>query len=166
VAKESYDRLLFGEGRRDIETSPAIYFIIGPDRYAPNWYYEGRYQFEKHAIPGMVGELKPEGDEFDCAQYIDSQVPQVRRWVRNLANKPECSFYLWTSTDRFYPDFVAELGDGRILVVEYKRENDWSNDDSREKRAAGELWADRSGGRCLFIMPKGRDFQAIESAAR
>jgi len=34
---------------------------------------------------------------------------------------------------------VAELTDGRILVVEYKGEDRWSNDDSRQKRAVGEL---------------------------
>jgi type III restriction enzyme len=44
-----------------------------------------------------------------------------------------------TSSDRFYPDFVAKLEDGRILVVEYKDEHLWSNDDSKEKRALGEL---------------------------
>jgi hypothetical protein len=27
----------------------------------------------------------------------------------------------------------------------------WSNDDSKEKRNPGELWAERSNGRCLFI---------------
>jgi type III restriction enzyme len=73
---------------------------------------------------------------------------------------------LQTSTDKFYPDFVAELTDGRILVVEYKGEDRWTNDDSREKRAIGELWAERSGGRCVFVMPRGRDFNAIATAIR
>jgi type III restriction enzyme len=85
----------------------------------------------------------------------------VRYWVRNLERKPNASFWLQTSTDRFYPDFVAKLEDGRILVVEYKGEDRWSNDDSKEKRALGELWAERSGGRCLFVMPKGNDWGAI-----
>jgi hypothetical protein len=53
------------------------------------------------------------------------------------------------------------LRDGRILVVEYKGEDRWSNDDSKEKRALGELWAERSGGWCLFAMPKGKDWNAI-----
>ena len=89
---------------------------------------------------------------------------QERRWVRNLDRKPDAAFWLPTSTDRFYPDFVAELTDGRILVVESKGEHLWSNDDSREKRAVGELWAERSGGRCLFVMPKGTDWSGIRSA--
>ncbi|RII31309.1 MAG: hypothetical protein CXR30_00390 [Geobacter sp.] len=67
------------------------------------------------------------------------------------------------STDKFYPDFVCMLKDGRYLVVEYKGENLWSNDDSREKRTLGELWELRSGGKCLFIMPKGKDLGAIVS---
>ena len=53
------------------------------------------------------------------------------------------------------------LTDGRILVVEYKGEHLWSNDDSKEKRAVGELWAERSGGQCLFAMPKGTNWSAI-----
>jgi type III restriction enzyme len=48
-------------------------------------------------------------------------------------------------------------------VVEYKAAKDWSNDDSKEKRMIGELWAERSKGRCLFIMPKGKDFEAIRN---
>ena len=40
-------------------------------------------------------------------------------WVRNLALKAT-SFRLQTATDRFYPDFVCQLKDGRVLVVEYR----------------------------------------------
>jgi hypothetical protein len=58
--------------------------------------------------------------------------------------------------------FVCKLKDGRFLVVEYKTENTWSSDDSKEKRALGELWSKRSSGACLFVMPKGLDFAAIE----
>ena len=52
-------------------------------------------------------------------------------------------------------------GDGRFLVVEYKSETSWSNEDSREKRVLGELWEKRSGGACLFVMPKGRDLLVL-----
>ena len=41
--------------------------------------------------------------------------------------------------------------DGRILVVEYKGDAYATNDDSKEKRALGELWEKRSNGRCLFL---------------
>lgn len=78
-----------------------------------------------------------------------------------MERKGEYSFWLPTSSDRFYPDFVAMLNDGRILVVEYKGEHLWSNEDSKEKRVVGELWAERSGGKCLFVMPKGRNLNEI-----
>lgn len=57
-----------------------------------------------------------------------------------------------TSTDRFYPDFVAQLNDGRILVVEYKGAHLFNGDDSKEKRTIGEVWAAASKGRCRFVM--------------
>jgi type III restriction enzyme len=90
---------------------------------------------------------------------------EVRRWVRNVERQP-AAFWLQTSTDKFYPDFLLELKDGRILVAEYKGEDRWSNDDSKEKRTVGSLWADRSSGRCLFVMPKGADSRSIASRAK
>ena len=70
----------------------------------------------------------------------------------NLERQAERSFWLPTSTDRFYPDFVARLTDGRLFVVEYKGADRYSNDDSREKRDIGSVWAASSNGRCLFVM--------------
>jgi type III restriction enzyme len=83
-----------------------------------------------------------------------------------LERRPESSFWLQTSTDKFYPDFVALLKDGRILVVEYKGEHLWGAPDAQEKLAVGELWADRSNGACLFAMPKGIDRSLIEAELR
>jgi type III restriction enzyme len=82
---------------------------------------------------------------------------EVKFWVRNLSGpgRETTSFWLQTATDKFYPDFVCLLADGRILVVEYKNARDWSNDDSREKRALGELWQERSGGLAYFSCRKG-----------
>jgi type III restriction enzyme len=162
AATRAYQALLFGPEAAAVEVNPEdpeVCFNYDEDSYCPNSYYEGAYRFQKHYFP-QVGELRSEGEEFECAQLLD-QLPQVRYWVRNLERKPNASFWLQTSTDRFYPDFVAKLEDGRILVVEYKGEDRWSNDDSKEKRALGELWAERSGGRCLFVMPKGNDWGAI-----
>jgi type III restriction enzyme len=162
MAKASFQRRLFGEGASEIEVSPERCFVIGQDSYSPNWYYEPGYRFNKHAFP-PVGELKSQGEEFECAQYID-RMEQVKRWVRNV-ERQLASFWLPTPSDRFYPDFVAELADGRFLVVEYKGADRWSNDDSKEKRVVGNQWADRSSGRCLFVMPKGKDFEAIAAKA-
>lgn len=66
-----------------------------------------------------------------------------------------------TLTDRFYPDFVCKLRNDRILVVKYKGKDRWSNDDSKEKRHLGNLWAERSDGHCFFVMPEGPDYDAI-----
>lgn len=162
--KTCYQQTLFGPDRVELRVEPDCCFNYDEDRYSPNWYYEGGWRFNKHYFR-LIGELKSEGEEFECARFLDG-LAQVKHWVRNLERRPESSFWLQTSTDRFYPDFVAELIDGRYLVVEYKGEDRWSNDDSKEKRAIGELWADRSGGKCVFVMPKGRDISAIVDAVR
>ena len=57
-----------------------------------------------------------------------------------------------TAAGRFYPDFVAQLEDGRLLAVEYKGAHLAAGPDALEKRAVGELWESRSAGRCLFAM--------------
>ena len=101
------------------------------------------------------GKLK---EEFECAQFLDSKAQGIKLWVRNLSKRPT-SFRLQTSTDWFYPDFVCQLEDGRILVVEYKGEHLMA--DAQEKRDIGNLWAARSNGRCLFAMPTDRRFDEI-----
>jgi type III restriction enzyme len=95
--------------------------------------------------------LKPEGEEFDCAVEIDRS-KAVKVWVRNIAKRQDSSFWLQTSSDRFYPDFVAQLHDGRTLAVEYKGGHLAGGEDADEKRKLGELWAARSGGKVLFLM--------------
>lgn len=98
-------------------------------------------------------------EEFQCAQYLGA-LPEVKFWARNLARRTS-SFRLQTSTDWFFPDFIAMLMDGRVLVVEYKGKA-WSElKDSDEKRDLEAVWESRSPGRCLFIMPDGPDFEAI-----
>ncbi|MGD0896700.1 MAG: hypothetical protein ABR915_02620 [Thermoguttaceae bacterium] len=161
MAVQAFQRVLFSADAATIEVGPEVCFDYAEDRYPPNRYYEGAYRFAKHFFP-LVGELKGEGEEFDCAAFI-AQLDEVRYWVRNVPGHPESSFWLPTSTDRFYPDFVALLQDGRFLVVESKGGHFWSNDDSKEKRAVGDLWADLSKGTCLFVMPKGPDWEAIRA---
>lgn len=82
------------------------------------------------------------------------------------------SFWLPTASNYFYPDFVCELTDGRVLVVEYKGEPYRTNDDSRGKALIGHQWQESSGGRCLFLFAvkedeQGRDVrQQIENKIR
>ena len=159
-AKKAYNALLFGAGTGKIEVSRHLYFTFEENRYSPNTLCEAAYKFNKHYFPS-VGDLPAEGEEFECAVFLDTH-PRVWYWVRNLP-RSDYSFWLQTSTDRFYPDFVALLNDGRILVVELKGGHLWGSPDSEEKRKLSELWAERSGGSCLFIMPKGKDWSAIEA---
>jgi type III restriction enzyme len=133
-----------------VETSFADGFAFDKRPYPAAWSYSGRYKFKKHFL-GNVGELKSAGEEFDCAQLIDN-LPQVKYWIRNLSGRPKTSFWLPTSTDRFYPDFVALLNDDRILVVEYKGEPYVTNDDSKEKKNIGELWAAKSDSKGVFLL--------------
>jgi len=109
--------------------------------------YTGRYQFNKHFYP-VLADLKDGGEEFFCAQLLDNH-PKVKHWVRNLVTEP-CGFALATSRGRFFPDFVAELNDGRIAVVEYKGAHLLNDPYEIEKRQIGELWAQKSGGKCIF----------------
>ena len=77
--------------------------------------------------------------------------------MRNLERQPAASFWLPTATDRFYPDFVAELEDGRLLVVEYKGGLTAQTTDTAEKRLIGEKWEEKSAGRGLFLIVEKRD---------
>ena len=77
--------------------------------------------------------------------------------MRNVEREDRFSFWLPTADDYFYPDFVCELIDGRVLVVEYKGEPYKTNDDSREKAQIGHQWLHSSGGHCLFLFALKQD---------
>lgn len=47
-----------------------------------------------------------------------------------------------------------------MTISEYSFEN-WSDDDSKEKRVIGQVWEEKSDGHCLFVMPKGPHWNAI-----
>ena len=141
-----------------VATSFTDGFTFDNRPYPAAWSYSGAYQFKKHFF-GSVGELESKGEEFECAKLIDT-LPQVKYWIRNLSGRPQTSFWLPTSTDRFYPDFVALLQDGRIFVIEYKGGDRVTTDDTKEKRNIGELWAVKSDGQGLFLMAQKQDEQS------
>lgn len=147
-----------------LEVSPELVFTYDSEEYPSPVHslYRGMHQFRKHYYP-EVGDLKPDGEEHECAQIIDS-LDEVEFWVRNLDNQPSRSFWLQTSKGRFYPDFVCKLEDGRILVVEYKGGHLYS--DAQEKLAIGELWEKRSNGKCLFVMPTNREFGGLRAKVK
>ncbi len=111
--------------------------------------YAGAYQFRKHYYD-RPRDLQASGEEFRCAQALDRH-PAVDVWVRNV-DRQEGSFWLPTSSDRFYPDFVARLKDGHLLALEYKGKHLLTNDDTKEKLNVGELWAEKSQGRAFFLL--------------
>ena len=134
--------------RYSFEFKPGLYPARAP-------FYSGRYKFNKHYYP-IIEDLKVDGEEFLCAQAIDANT-KVQHWVRNLVDRRQASFRLPLAKGWFYPDFVAELEDSRLFVIEYKGEPYKTNDDSREKNAVGRLWAEKSGGKCLFLMAEESD---------
>jgi len=113
--------------------------------------YEGGRRFRKHYYP-LVAQMNAE--EVACALELDKH-PRVEYWVRNLERNLSHAFSLPTSKDWFYPDFVAQLEDGRLLVVEYKGAHLLTNEDTQEKAAIGQTWARLSGNH--FLMASKQD---------
>lgn len=155
----AYQAFLLPECATPLVVNPTICFSFNPQEYPYNTRYQGTFKFQKHYYSDIGG---LNGEEEACAVFID-QLPEVEFWVRNIERRENHSFWLQTSSDKFYPDFVCKLKNGKFLVVEYKGSDRWSDDDSREKRDLGELWEKRSNGACLFVMPKGKDLQAIKA---
>lgn len=147
-----------------LEESFRYAFTFHPNHYparAP--FYSGRYRFQKHYYPVIhdLREKRNDGqltEEFQCARAIDMN-PQIKYWVRNVEKEDRFSFWLPTSTDYFYPDFVCELTDGRALVVEYKGAHLLNDPETKEKDQVGHQWEQSSGGRCLFLMAVAEDEQ-------
>ena len=154
------------------------HFTFHPDRYPGRPpFYQGSYRFQKHYYGGSrIHDLRYRTDkgnlteEFVCARAIEEE-RRVKHWVRNVDQDEKFSFWLPTSTDYFYPDFVAELTDGRVLAVEYKGAHLLGNADTREKAQVGHQWEATSGGRCLFLMavwpdqdPAGRSLERVGRA--
>ncbi len=155
--RAGFQQMLFGEmPNARLEVSPRCVFRFDPNYYPLNDLYDGAFEFKKHYYRA-VGAMN--GEEARCAAAIDA-LPKVKYWVRNIERQPDFSFWMQTPADKFYPDFVALLEDSRILVVEYKGADRLTTDDTKEKRALGELWAHRSDGQCLFLLVSEPDFEA------
>jgi len=150
-------QLLADDGR--IGTDPQWLFSYSPTHYPVSRLYAGNKIFKYHYYR-HIADMNSE--EADCAWALERLHPTLKYWVRNLEKQMQHSFWLQTSTDRFYPDFVAQLKDGRILVVEYKGQF-LDNEDSREKKQIGKLWAEKSGNLFMMVWKKdkqGRDMDA------
>ncbi len=159
AAKQQYNLLLLPEAVTPVVVDPKMLFSFKGSQYPASAWYTPGIEFKHHYFP------KPadmNGDEAKCAAEIDRS-NAVEHWVRNL-QRPECAFWLQTSTDKFYPDFIALRKDGKVAAVEFKAFKDASNDDSKEKKAIGEVWEARSGGACGFAMVTEKDYQSVVPA--
>ena len=155
-------RLFTPEAKVEVSFDDAYAFSFKAGMYQDQRRHRGRWKPGKHFlgpdhVPAFDG--ADDGEEVRCAQALDG-LPGVKYWIRNMTRHPE-SFWLPTATDKFYPDFVAMLNDGRLLVVEYKGAHIADGADTAEKRTIGELWQRKSGGKGLFIVAErllnGRD---------
>lgn len=147
AAKSQYNLLLLPDAATPVIVDPKVCFTFPLNQYPAPQLYPGNIKYSKHYYK-QPAEMN--GEEAKCAAMIDSS-PAVEYWVRNLT-RADCSFWLQTSTDKFYPDFVALCKDGTIVVIEFKAAKDATNDDSKEKAALGEIWASRSNGTCRFAL--------------
>ena len=138
-------------------------FRFEAGRYDPPRLYAGGWKPRHHFFPRM-GHMNDE--EVACAQAID-ELPGLKHWLRNVEKQPE-AFWLPTSTDRFYPDFIAEMSDGRWVAIEYKGGHLADGEDTAEKTNPGLRWAEVSGGQGRFWMAersKAGDFRRRLAAA-
>lgn len=147
-SSEARTNISFDEG---FHFSKSMYFDVRKHR-------GGAFRFRNHYlgpdnVPAFSGKDGDGGEEFACAQMLDSLNNKIEFWLRNVAQHVN-SFRLPLASGFFYPDFVAKLKDGRIFVVEYKGEHlaGSGNDDTNEKRLVGALWEKASADKGLFAM--------------
>ena len=152
--ERAYQTCLFApDAQPEVSFEDGFRFFDGMFDGVPT--YRGKkYTFAKHflgadRVPRFdgKGEDGAEGEEFKAAQLIDA-MGEIEYWVRNVSGHPN-AFRLPVAGGWTFPDFVAKLKDGRLLVVEYKGAHLVA--DSAEKRAVGELWQARSGGRGVYV---------------
>jgi type III restriction enzyme len=148
---------MFSDHNDKFKLSSEISINFSEQSYSYNQPYNGKRSFNKHYTE-IIGDMKDSGEEFECACYLD-ECSEVKYWIRNVDRQPN-AFWLQLSNGKFYPDFIALLNDGRILVVEYKGSH--LIESQRIKKYIGEFWAEISEGKCLFCMPTNQDYDLIK----
>jgi type III restriction enzyme len=144
-----------------LETTYEMPFELFEQDYAPYREYDGTFDFPNHAF-SKIGEMGKK-EEPRCAKKIDDH-PNVKRWIRNLTHERAGGFSLPLSPGRFFPDFIVELKDGRVAIVEYKGDLIVENPKEKHKRDVGELWAKRSNGQGVFVSVENQDWAKLEAA--
>lgn len=142
----------------EVVVDPAVVFRFADLAYPMRSPCPAPQEWPKHyyAVPGDLPYRRKDGtlaEEYRCALAIERN-PDVQMWVRNLAHPTQFRFP--TATGFTYPDFIAQLTDGRIFVIEYKGEDRYEHPKNVAKRAVGELWA-RKYPNGLYLMPSDRD---------
>ncbi len=136
--KYGFDKLL-GSSKFALSNENMVEFL--PNSYVPN--PDSRsVSFKKHHY-AYVDKFDSYKEEYEVAKYID-ELDKVSTWVRNIARDHRNSFWLQTSSDKFYPDFIIKLNNGKTVVAEYKGDMLKTTDDTKEKERLGNLWASRS----------------------
>jgi type III restriction enzyme len=129
-------------------------FRFHPYRYSPDGRYQGGFRPAKHFYATMGG---LNGFEEECARVVDA-LDEVETWVRNGVTAPD-NYSIPIGGGNFYPDMVAKLKNGRLLVIEPKGRVDEMD---LEKERVGQKFAAASGGKVKFVLirqndPQGRD---------
>ncbi len=152
--------LIASESARQLETSLELPGILTESGYCPYRRYRGMFHYTKHAF-ALIGGMGDE--ESQCAKRIDDH-PNVVRWVRNLEYESAGGFSLPLSPGRFFPDFIAELRDGRISIIEYKGGHLAQRPKEVHKEAVGRLWQDRSDGKAVFAWVVDKNWSGLDEA--
>jgi type III restriction enzyme len=100
-------------------------------------------------------------EERSVAVALDRH-PRVKRWVRNPAG--DHGFALprapLDGNRWFYPDLIAELTNGQLLIVEAKGAHLAGTVDTRDKIDSATRWAQLTGNG--FVLVVGGDLTAID----
>ena len=158
--KKGYQELLFvqpGVVKEKLSKFSLGEDFIFPDLYPAFSFYSGSMQYSKH-FHSQIGDMNDE--EAECAFSIDVN-PNVDYWIRNLERQEYYAFWLQTSSDKFYPDFIVKLKDGTIVIVEYKGSDRYDTPDSKEKRQIGDFYAGLSMGKIRFVMLNGKEWSKL-----
>ena len=115
-----------------------------------------KFSFQKHftgpdEIPAFDG--KDSGEEELCAVAINS-LGEIEFWSRNVSQHSNSFRLPLAGRSCFYPDFVAKLKDGRILVVEYKGQQHAGDQETKDTRKEDHRrpMAEASDGRGVFVL--------------
>lgn len=155
TAKQNFQTTLFAQDAT-VQTSYEYAIRFNPQVSFPPPYYDGIQRFEHHLflpIPAFDTD-----DELACATTLEYLAEQgkIKYWVRNPVRQ-EGSFRLPLAEGYFYPDFIAQLSDDRILIIEFKGDHLVNDPKERQKKNVGEKWEETSNGQGLFVWAVQKD---------